>query len=442
MRYEPLRVTITGDDPSLEVWTSLLAARGCVITRAPASEASRTGADLVLGVCGPQEAAQIVATASAQRASPALALLTGALNPLTRIVSAVVQAKREWEDTFDAVGDPVALVDSAGVVKRANIGFARDLGLPIREVVGRPYRDLLGVGEDGDPVTASLRDGQPRTGEGRYPRLEGLRQVTAYPLSETDGPRGLIAVLKDVSDQREHQERLLQASRLADVGQLAAGVAHEINTPLASIALRVEALLRSARDEGLLVQPAFANFPRYLQTIDDEIFRCKKIITALLEFSRTRPPEVRVQSLNALCENACDLLGHQMRLKRVRLELVPDPDLPPVHADEGQIRQVLVALLVNALDACGPDGCVRLSTERADGGVRVTVADDGVGIARENLDKIFTPFFTTKPVGQGTGLGLAICHGVVTAHGGRIEVESEPGRGTVVSLLLPAGGAA
>jgi signal transduction histidine kinase len=437
-----LRVTVVGLGPEADEWASILGARGCRVSRVPATvEERRTEADLVLALAPREDAARVAAVESANPSPPPLALLAGAPHPLTRVVRAVVQAKREWEGTFDAVVDPIALLDAEGVVRRANLALARHLGSTIHETVGRPFHDLLGPGEGDDPVAASLRDGLPRTGELQYSRLPGLWQVTVSPLPEA-APLGLVAILKDVSEQREQQERLMQAARLADVGQLAAGVAHEVNTPLAAIALRAERLLRSARDEGLLAQPAFRDFPRYLQAIDDEIFRCKKIIAGLLEFSRARPPEVRETNLNALCESASELLGHQARLKQVRLEVSPQQGLPPLRADEGQLRQAVVALLVNALDACRPGGSVHLTTAHQGEFMRVTIADDGVGIPRENLGKIFTPFFSTKPVGQGTGLGLAICHGVVTAHGGRIEVHSEPGRGTEVSLLLPAGGAA
>jgi two-component system, NtrC family, sensor kinase len=237
---------------------------------------------------------------------------------------------------------------------------------------------------------------------------------------------------------KEQQERLRQSARLADIGQLAAGVAHEINTPLASIALRAESLLRSARDERLQAIDAFKNFTRYLQTIDEEIFRCKKIISALLEFSRARPPEKRLTDLNGLAEKAAELVGHQMKLKQIALALDLQPGLPPLHADDGQIRQVLIALLMNALDATAPGGHVGLETRHdGDGTVVLTVKDDGAGIAPEHLDKIFSPFFTTKPVGQGTGLGLSICHGIVASHGGEFRVESEVGRGTRMSLALP-----
>ena len=288
-------------------------------------------------------------------------------------------------------------------------------------------------------MAETLGDGQPRNLELRYPRLSSVYEVTTSPLVDERGQvAGAVVTLKDVSARRDQQERFLRASRLADIGQLAGGVAHEINTPLASIALRAESLLRSAQDPRLLEIDSFRNFPRYLKTIDEEIFRCKKIIASLLDFSRARKPEVKDSDINALAERAADLVGHQMKLKQVTISLKLDPALPRVPADEGQLRQALLALLMNALDATPSGGRVEIETRReGEDAIALTVADTGVGIARENLDKIFSPFFTTKPVGQGTGLGLAICHGIVSSHGGEIKVESEPDKGTRLSLVLP-----
>ena len=154
-----------------------------------------------------------------------------------------------------------------------------------------------------------------------------------------------------------------------------------------------------------------------------------------------RRPETRVTDLNALAEKATDLVGHQMKLKQVTLSLKLEAGLPHIRADDGHLRQALIALLMNALDATPPGGHIEVETRR-DGSdtVILTVADDGSGISPENLDKIFNPFFTTKPVGQGTGLGLAICHGIVASHGGKIRVDSEIGRGTRLSLVLPVSG--
>jgi signal transduction histidine kinase len=289
-----------------------------------------------------------------------------------------------------------------------------------------------------DPIEQSLADGEARTEEVRYARLEGVQQVTTSPLPDDLGTGArLVVLLKDMSAKREEQERLYRAARLSDIGQLAAGVAHEINTPLASIALRAESLLRSTGDSELLAIDAFKNFPRYLKTIDEETFRCKKIIGALLEFASSRKREARPVDLNLLAERAADLVGHQMKLRHVALTLDLEPALPLLPADDGQLRQVLIALMMNALDATAAGGKVEVQTRSAAGSVTLRVSDTGSGIAPELRDKIFNPFFTTKPPGQGTGLGLALCHGIVVAHGGQIHVESEPGRGTAMSVVLP-----
>jgi signal transduction histidine kinase len=432
-----LEVALLGHPSETEAWAAILGHRGHRVSRLDSTDELAAGkADMVIAVVPARDAAAL--TAGRAPDDPALALLVGEGHPLTAFVRAIHQAKRDWETAFDAVVDPVAIVNADGTVRRANLALARELSVEIRDVVGRPLSELLGKAQGEDPLALCLADGVPRTAEVRYARLPGLYLVTTSPLErDAAGAGGAVATFKDVSGQREQQERLLQASRLADVGQLAAGVAHEINTPLASIALRAEALLRHVEDPGLAAQPAFEKFPRYLRAIDEEIFRCKKIIGALLDFSRTRPPEVRSTDLNALCENAADLLGHQMRLKQVRLDLRLQPGLTRLQADEGQLRQVLVGLLMNALDASTASGTVRVETAREGDEVRLLIADEGTGISPENLDKVFTPFFTTKPPGRGTGLGLAVCHGVVTAHGGRIELQSEVGRGTQVSVLLP-----
>jgi signal transduction histidine kinase len=404
--------------------------------------------DLGVAFVDPVAGAELARSAST-RPTPPLALLVGATpedHPHARFLRVLFAGKQDWERTFDAIVDPLFLLDERGVVVRANRELARAVDRAIEQVGGAHYTKLLGAPvpagpEDTspDPIAATLADGKPRNVERRYSGLSSVYEVTTSPLLDDLGAaQGVVVTLKDVSQRRDQQERLLRAARLADIGQLAAGVAHEINTPLASIALRAESLLKSASDPRLLAIESFKNFPRYLKTIDEEIFRCKRIIGSLLDFSRVRKPEVKESDLNALAERAADLVGHQMKLKQVTISVKLDPTLPRVPADEGQLRQALIALLMNALDATPSGGRVEIETRRegADS-VALTVADSGMGIPRENLDKIFSPFFTTKPVGQGTGLGLAICHGIVASHGGEIQVESEVDKGTRLSLVLP-----
>ena len=403
-----------------------------------------SGADLALAWVPVAETAPLAAELAAEEGAPPLTLLSGppaAEHPQARFMRALVQAKREWETAFDALLDPIAILDAEGRVVRANLGFAQAFGRDIREVRGLCAAELLGAAEEGfDLVSLSLGDGEPRAAEVRYAGLGAPFQVSLSPLRDEGGAfRGVVLLLKDLSEIKESRERLLQAARLADVGHLAAGVAHEINTPLASIALRAESLQKAAQDEALRAIPTFSLFPRYLRTIEEEVFRCKKIIRALLEFSARRNPETKPLDLNVLVERTADLVQHQFRVQQVALDLRLEDGLARVPADEGQIRQVLVALLTNALDVSRAGGRVAVTTAGEDAGrVRLAVEDDGPGIPRELQDRIFSPFFTTKPFGQGTGLGLSICHGIVAAHGGVIRVDSEPGRGTRMSVALPA----
>ena len=448
-RLDPdlLRVGILGLGAQLGDWVSGLAGRNMEVVPVESVQALlRSDIGLAVVFAAPEEAAQVAVMIAGEPKAPPTAMIfgpEGQQHPHIRFIRNLLDAKNEWERTFDAIVDPVALLDRSGTVRRANLGLAHVLGLPMRELLDRPYAEILGAPGPGhpDPIAASLADGAARTEETGYARLPGVQQVTVSPHRDSAGAlQELVVILKDVNHIKEQQERLRQSARLADIGQLAAGVAHEINTPLASIALRAESLLRAAKDERLHAIDSFKNFPRYLQTIDEEIFRCKKIIGSLLEFSRARVPEKRLTDLNALAEKAAELVGHQMKLKQITVALKLQPQLPPLYADDGQLRQVLIALLMNALDATPAGGHVALET-RADGAgtVVLTVADDGAGIPPEHLDKIFSPFFTTKPVGQGTGLGLAICHGIVASHGGEIRVDTEVGRGTRMSLALPVG---
>ena len=225
---------------------------------------------------------------------------------------------------------------------------------------------------------------------------------------ENDGDAGSI-------DERERQLRL---ARLADIGRLAASVAHEISTPLASITLRAESLARGAQDPRLQAVESFKNFPRYLKSIAEEALRCKEILARLMDFARTPTEQMRPVDLNVLAERAGQLLRHEMMRRRVSLEFRPDPDLPHLDAREGSLGQAILALLLNALDASAEGGKVTLDTGRqGQDAVRVQVTDQGTGSAE--------------------GLSLTVCRTVASAHGGDTIVESEPGRGTRVALILP-----
>lgn len=229
---------------------------------------------------------------------------------------------------------------------------------------------------------------------------------------------------------RRFNEGMLQTEKMAAIGQLAAGVAHELNTPLASIAGYAEELQAIVKGGGERVE-------HYAGVIRSQTERCKGITQSLLNFARKGELQIRPLDVNAVLREA----GEYVRFKKKEPGYAVETDLgplPPVKADPGQLLQVFLSLLVNAADAMESGGSIRVRTRAEGGRVWITVSDTGCGIPAEDLKKVFEPFFTTKAPGQGTGLGLSLSYGIVTQLGGAIEVSSTPGRGTTVTISLPA----
>jgi two-component system NtrC family sensor kinase len=276
------------------------------------------------------------------------------------------------------------------------------------------------------------------TGELRYYR------ITKIPMRAGDGGvTHVITVGEDVTEWREAQERFAQAEKLAAIGQLAAGVMHEINNPLATIAACAESLglaLDDLRAAGTAVPPESGE---YLRIVGGEVQRSKRIVDRLLEFSRPKPLAPEPVDLNAIVEQTLFLLKHHSRFKRFAVEVDLASPAPVARGNGEQLVQVLMALLINAMDAMEVPGRIDLRTvgRSVQGDVCIEVRDGGHGIPRGQLSKIFEPFYTTKAPGRGTGLGLSICYGIVAEHGGRIEVDSAPGEGSTFRILLPAGDA-
>ncbi len=254
-----------------------------------------------------------------------------------------------------------------------------------------------------------------------------------------------ITIGEDITDWSQAQERYSQAEKLAAIGQLVAGVMHEINNPLATIAACAESLgyrMDDLRAAGVSVAPETDG---YLEIIDNEVQRSKRIVDGLLDFSRPSHPRRERVHPSEVVEQTLFLLQHHVRFRRLAVRTRLDPMVGRVpNANSEQLVQVLMALLINASDAIGEQGTVEVATTSggdAAPSVTIAVTDDGKGIARSELDRIFEPFYTTKAPGEGTGLGLSICYAIVQEHGGRIEVESVEGRGTTFRVILPVVGA-
>lgn len=319
-------------------------------------------------------------------------------------------------------------------------GISREeaLGRTIFEVLHRQPAELLRREFDECLRTGRL---QQYTLESRATGEVRTYRITKIPMRLGDaGITHVITIGEDITDWREAHDRFAQTEKLAAIGQLAAGVMHEINNPLATIAACGESLslrLDDLRAVGTEIAPQCSE---YLSIIDNEVQRCKRITEGLLEFSRSAPRAKLAVSLNAVVEQTLFLLKHHARFKRVPIELMLDPELPLVRANAEQMVQVFMALLLNAADATVTNAPLVIRTRAGispSERVVAEVIDRGHGIPRNELGKIFEPFYTTKPPGKGTGLGLSICYGIVSDHNGRIEVDSTLGAGSTFRMCFP-----
>jgi two-component system NtrC family sensor kinase len=314
--------------------------------------------------------------------------------------------------------------------------------VPVEPAARRPFADLMPPAKVKgvrafleSAVTARavrhLEQELPAGGETLTVRL------TATPLR---APRAthLLVLVEDITLPKRLERQMLLTERLTTAGRLAAGVAHELNNPLATIAGCAEALKERADDPGLQGLNAFKDFPGYLSLIEEEAFRCKEITGSLLHFVRDPGSRRAPTDLNVLVDKVLELIGHQPRYAHSRFLRRLDPEMPDVVANDGQLRQVFLGLVSNALDAMDGRGTLTITTRRRNAReVEVAFADEGPGIPDHILPRVFDPFFTTKPPGQGTGLGLAIAQGIVADHDGRFEVDTRVGAGTTFRVILP-----
>jgi len=215
---------------------------------------------------------------------------------------------------------------------------------------------------------------------------------------------------------------------LAELGTLASGMAHEIGTPMNVILGRAEFAMRRIDDERA---------KQSLATIVTQVERITKIMNQFLAFARRRPAERRAVGVRDIVEDSLEMLHERLARHHIHVVAELPDDVPLVHADPDQMSQVLLNLFINALHAMPEGGTLKVTVKPQADVVTLLIADTGHGIPREHLGKIFTPFFTTKEVGKGTGLGLTVVHGIIEEHGGKIAVESEPGKGTTFTILLP-----
>ena len=240
-----------------------------------------------------------------------------------------------------------------------------------------------------------------------------------------------IAINRMLDEVKVRQEQLVQSRKMAAVGTLTSGIAHELNNPLNNISLTVETLLDDYGELG------DERKRRLLSDIFTQVQRAGATVRNLLDFTRKDHPVLAAVSVADVVETTLKLVGNELSLARVRTRVSVPPDLPKVSGNPRNLQQVFLNLFLNAMQAMPEGGELSVEGTRDDGFIRIAVRDTGVGIPEGDLEKVFEPFFTTKDAGEGTGLGLSVSYSIIEKHGGRIEVSSRPGQGATFSVFLP-----
>ena len=347
--------------------------------------------------------------------------------------------QRFAREILDTLPDAVALARTDGRIRSGNEKLATLAGRPITELLGTPIDELLPGWQAGRI--------EPEESEAELVAHSGERiavSVAATPLADPEGRSvGQVLVVRDLREIVSLRSRLASSGRLVAVGQLAAGIAHEINNPVAYVGANLRLLRQHweqlgaalAKPRGPAASGALEEGPELLEEACDGLDRVAAIVRDVGGFTGGDGPQRGSADLAQLLDSAARVAAPQLAGARVERDYRERPRVPCVTQE---MMQVFLNLLVNAGQAVGTNGCIRLTTRCEGNDAVVEVADDGQGIAPELLEKVFEPFFTTKPVGQGTGLGLSLSRQIVAQHGGRMHAESEPGKGTCFTVRLPA----
>ncbi|MBI5869691.1 MAG: GAF domain-containing protein [Actinobacteria bacterium] len=346
----------------------------------------------------------------------------------------VAHSKAEWETTFDSASEGIAMVGTNHRILRLNKAAAEMMGGTVGDFVGRSCFEVI---HDSSTRPAACLMNEAVAGSssarGEQEMDDGRTiELVVDPVYDNEGsPAGAVHFLRDITEAKRLRQQLLQSEKMIAVGQLVAGVAHEINNPLTGVIGYAQLLLKRDIDDQA---------KKDAEGIYREADRATRIVRHLLSFARKHQPERKTVDINAVVRESVELKAYEMRVNNIATEAVLDDRLPMTVADPHQLQQVFVNLINNAeqamLDHRG-SGLLKISTALVDNKIRVSFVDNGPGISEEIAERIFDPFFTTKDVGKGTGLGLSVCYGVAQDHGGRIWIESVNGQGAEVIVELP-----
>lgn len=366
------------------------------------------------------------------------------------INNSVTQAKEEHRRFTEAVLDalPVSLYVVDRDFRIVTWNRHREIGMqgiPRDSAIGRNVFEVLARYPEGrvrQEFERAFRTGRIERIEQQTVAEDGSTKhwvVSKVPMRDPDTGEvtHVITVGEDVTIRVEAIHAVSRAEKLAAVGRLAAGVVHEINNPLATIAACAESLEQRAAEGAFEGCEGADDMNEYLGLIKSEAFRCKTITTGLLDFSRSRTGDRHQLDIADILQSSANLISHQKRGECIKIDVEIGENVPHVMADGGQIQQAVIALSTNAIDAMPDGGTLTMRAYAQPKSIAIEIEDTGIGIPVEDMSKIFEPFFTTKEVGKGTGLGLAVCYGIITDHSGRLSVRSTVGKGTTFTILLP-----
>ena len=350
------------------------------------------------------------------------------------------EARAMYSTVFnELIQEDVMVISMDHRIMDINESMLKKLGLDRKEVIGQPCYKITHhqcepcSGEEHPcPLAQTLESEKPFQTTHIHKDKNGrdvFFSISTYPLFEGDDIVGAIEISRDITRDMKMQKVMMHQEKLASIGRLSAGVAHEINNPLTTI-LTTAMLIQEDLEKD---DPIYEE----LQTITNETLRCRKIVTGLLNFARQTKPAKKTADPNQVAADSIMLTKKQAAFKDIQIEFAPEDNIPSICLDPGQIQQALINLIMNGVEATDPGGKITVSVTRNDekNFIEFRVSDTGCGIAKEDLDKVVDPFFTTKD--DGTGLGLAITHGIVEQHLGTLKVESEPGKGATFIIRLP-----
>jgi PAS domain S-box-containing protein len=335
--------------------------------------------------------------------------------------------------------NPIQITDATGRMVYVNPAFEKTTGYGKDELIGA-FPSRISSGKHGTDfwrkVWKTIEAGRVWTGEVENRRKDGqpiYADLLISPIVDTDGiVVGYLGAHRDITEKRQLEQQLMHSQKMESIGTLAAGIAHEVGNPLASISSIVQVLLRTLNDD-------FAKSK--LSLVQSQVHRITKIIRDLVDFSRPSNYQVQPTDLVRVLADAVEIVKMGKKAKDVTFVTHVRRQIPSLELVPDQISQVFINILLNAVDALhGRHGTITSEVSREDGMVRVTIADDGSGIKPEHMRKIFEPFFTTKQVGEGTGLGLWVSYGIVRSFQGDLRVSSAVGKGTSFTMTLPLNG--